>query len=59
MTVLEVAEALGKGPRTIQRLAERGELPYEDKLPGRTGPYLFNRAVVELFAQQEQRKGVA
>ena len=40
----EVAKLLGIDPRTVQRKAISGELPTVSKLPGKTGPYLFNRS---------------
>lgn len=51
LTVGDVAEMFRKSRRTIQRMAERGELPYEHKLPGPNGSYLFSRQVVELIAK--------
>ena len=51
MTVQEVAALLGLDRRTIQRRAESGELPYRYKLPGVNGRYLFDPAVVEMFAR--------
>ena len=49
ITSAEVAELLGCSPRTVQRMAERGDLPYETKLRGTTGSYLFSRQVVEMY----------
>lgn len=43
----EVARLLRLDARTVQRQAERGELPTVGKLPGRTGAYLFDRQVIE------------
>lgn len=43
----EVAEILGVHVMKAKRMALAGELPYVTKRPGRTGAYLFDRAVVE------------
>ncbi len=51
MTVPEVAALLGMDRRTVQRRAAAGELPYFHKLAGGNGRYLFDRAVVEMFAR--------
>lgn len=55
LTTSEVAELTGWSITSIQRWAGNGDLPYERKLPGRTGSYLFSRAVVE---QRIHRRGV-
>ncbi len=41
LTTAEVAEAYGVAISTVCRWAERGELPYIRKMPGKTGSYLF------------------
>ena len=38
----EVAALLGKGPRTVQRMAAAGKLP-ATKMLGSKGAYIFNR----------------
>lgn len=48
----EVAKLLNIDPRTVQRQAERGELPTVGKLPGRTGAFLFDRTVIEALAAE-------
>ncbi|RZT59359.1 helix-turn-helix protein [Microcella alkaliphila] len=53
MTTTEVATLLGKQARTIQRQADAGILPTIGKLPGRTGAYLFDRALIEQLAKGE------
>ena len=40
-----------KSHRTLNRMAATGKLPYRQKLPGRTGSYLFAREDVEEFAE--------
>lgn len=49
------AEALaGKSARTIRRHAERGLLPYAQKLNGANGDYLFRRAdILAAFPSSE------
>lgn len=56
LTVPQVATRLGKSPRTIQRMAISGELPHVQKLQGATGPYVFDAAVVELVARQQEAR---
>ena len=53
ITSPEAAQILGKSIRTIQRLAELGELPYAQKLPGPNGAYLFRRSDIEALASQK------
>ncbi len=52
LTTTDVAELLGIRVRTVQRLAQDGELPHAQKLPGVRGGYLFDRGTVELFKRQ-------
>jgi predicted DNA-binding transcriptional regulator AlpA len=47
MTVAEVVELTGWSTTSINRWARAGALPYERKLPGRTGSYVFRRSVIE------------
>ena len=49
--VTEVAAILGKSRATIKRWALHGTLPPVIKMPGETGAYLFDRAVVEALAE--------
>lgn len=42
ISAAEVAGLLRKDTRTVQRMAEHGQLPVAGKLPGRTGAYLFD-----------------
>ena len=43
----QAAEIVGKSVPTINRWAAEGVLPPAQKLPGRTGAYLFERSEVE------------
>lgn len=43
----EAGAILGKSARTVSRLAEAGQLPVVQKLPGPNGAYLFRRRDVE------------
>jgi excisionase family DNA binding protein len=52
MTTSQVAERLGVTIRTVVRMAVDGRLPAAFKVPGKTGTYLFDRQVVEMFARQ-------
>lgn len=47
LTTAEVSEITGWSITSINRWALNGDLPSERKLPGRTGSYLFRRAVVQ------------
>jgi excisionase family DNA binding protein len=53
LSAAQVAELLGKSVRTVQRLAEDGELRAE-KLPGATGAYVFDAAVVDDYLEQQR-----
>jgi hypothetical protein len=55
LTSAEAAEVLDITPRSVIRLAAKGDLPAAYRVPGVGGDYLFNSEVVELIAQQ--RKG--
>jgi excisionase family DNA binding protein len=52
----QVAERLGLHIRKIQRMAENGELPYVEKLPGHNGRYVFDAALIDVLARQQQRE---
>lgn len=41
----EVAELIGKDPRTVQRMAANGDLP-ATKMPGKRGAFIFDRTSV-------------
>lgn len=49
ITTAQVAAAKGVNPRTVARWVQSGRLPYATKLPGETGAYLFDPAVVDAF----------
>lgn len=46
ITTAEAAEILGVSVRTVHRRTEAGDLPYEMKLPGATGAYIFDEATI-------------
>lgn len=56
MTVLigtrEAARVLGLSRSTVNRRAGAGNLPYVEKLPGRLGNYVFDRAEIERIAME-------
>lgn len=54
LSAAQVARMLGKGIRTIHRMAEDGRLPYVSKLEGETGAYVFDADVIEHLARQER-----
>lgn len=51
----EAARLLNIDARTVQRKAERQEIPTVGKLPGRTGAFLFDRDVIEALAAESER----
>ncbi len=53
LTSSQAATVLGKSLRTIQRMAEAGELEIATKLPGPNGAYLFDEAeIIRVFDAQ-------
>lgn len=50
LTSAQVGARIGKSARTVQRLAEDGELPFAQKLAGPNGAYLFRKADVARYA---------
>jgi excisionase family DNA binding protein len=54
LTTAQVATMLGKSTRTVQRMADTGELPFVQKLTGSRGAYVFDPAVVELARQRQE-----
>lgn len=52
VTVAAAAELTGLDPKTVNRMIRSGELPYEQKLPGKTGAYLLSGAVVQSLAER-------
>lgn len=50
----DVARALDVKPSTVRRLAESGELPYVQKLPGPLGAYVFEADVVNAFVAKRR-----
>lgn len=59
MTAREVVEKRGVSHRTLMRMIQKGEITPAEKLPKRTGAYLFDEQEVErAFAERpEQSKG--
>lgn len=47
LTTSQVRDLTGWSVTSINRWAKRGDLPWERKLPGRTGSYLFRASVVQ------------
>lgn len=50
-----VADLLGWSRTKVKREAQAGRLPYEHKVDGQTGAYLFNRTVIEVIAANRRR----
>jgi excisionase family DNA binding protein len=59
MTSTEAGVLLRKSGRTVQRMAENGELPYVRKLPGSNGAYLFEAAVIKRVAAELTQEQVS
>jgi excisionase family DNA binding protein len=53
LTSAQVARKLGKSVRTINRMAAAGNIP-ADKMPGRTGAYLFDANVIDYIATRKE-----
>jgi hypothetical protein len=49
LTSTQVGQLIGKSGRTVQRMADKGEIAPAQKLPGPNGAYLFRRAEVARF----------
>jgi excisionase family DNA binding protein len=49
LSTAQTAACLKVSPRTVRRLVDRGELAPMTKLPGRTGSYVFDEAVVMAY----------
>jgi hypothetical protein len=54
LTTAQVADMTGWSVTSINRWALNGDLPSVRKLPGRTGPYLFDRQIVERRLAERQ-----
>jgi excisionase family DNA binding protein len=54
LTARQVAERLGVDLRTVHRMARSGRLRIIDKLPGRTGAYLFHPATIDKAQQRQE-----
>lgn len=52
LTAAEVAERFGEDRTTILQRVKDGRLPAAQRLPGRTGAYLFDPEVVDLVARE-------
>jgi excisionase family DNA binding protein len=57
LTTTQVAAKLGFHLRKVQRLAESGELPYMQRLPGPYGRYLFDATEIELWQLRRAHEG--
>lgn len=53
LTSTQAGARLGKSARTIQRMADAGELPVAQKLPGPNGAYLFRPADIDALRDDE------
>lgn len=56
LTTSQVAARLGLHLRKVQRMAETGDLPYAQKLPGPYGRYLFDAVLIDYLARQQQQE---
>lgn len=54
-TSSQAAEQLGTTQRYVITLVERGKLKPADKLPGRTGAYLFDADEIDAYAARRRQ----
>lgn len=59
VNVSEVADMLGISKRTVHQRIGAGRIAPIQKMPGRTGQYLFDRAYIEQLANEERRSALA
>lgn len=52
LTTAQVAELTGLSVATVNRRADKGEIPVAAKAPGKRGARLFRRADVESLAKE-------
>lgn len=52
---VDAAALLGWSLRKVKREAKAGRLPHVHKVPTKTGPYLFDRAVIEAIGANRAR----
>jgi predicted DNA-binding transcriptional regulator AlpA len=52
LTTAQVADILNYTVPWVNKLAATGRLPVAQKLPGRTGAYLFSRSEIERIASE-------
>lgn len=55
VTTAEVADRLGCDVRTVHRMVRTGRLTPVQKLPGRTGSYVFSPADIDALAAATDR----
>ena len=53
LSTAQVADLLGRSIRTVQRMAESGEIRAE-KMPGLTGGYVFDAAAVDDYIEEQR-----
>lgn len=51
LTSTQAGAILGKSARTMQRMADAGQIPIAQKLPGPNGAYLFSPATIASYAE--------
>ncbi len=56
ITTAQVAEVLGITVAWANKQAAAGRLPVVQKLPGRTGAYLFDRSAIEVEAGKRRQQ---
>lgn len=52
LTAAQVAQRFGEDRTTVLQRVRDGKLPFAQRLPGRTGAYLFDAAVVDRIASE-------
>jgi excisionase family DNA binding protein len=59
LTTTEAGQILRKSARTVQRMADAGDLVVAQKLPGPNGAYLFRRSDVEALLEPDPEQASA
>lgn len=54
MAAADIAALIGRSTRTVARMTKAGEIPFQQKLDGPSGAYLYDRAeVLAWFSERE------
>jgi excisionase family DNA binding protein len=59
LTTAEVARLIGRPIRTVNRMAERGDILAVQQLPGETGARLYRQADIDAYLSGSRPQGAA